>query len=558
MATEYIHSGISAMPVYSNINNVSSRHFEAIFFYATMGIIITDAAGKISAINPYALNELGYEEKELIGKRIEILVPSRLQNKHSRFHQKYIAQPETRLMGYGRDILALRKDGTEFPAEINLSNYIKNGKQFIIAFINNISSRKKSEAAIKKLHTELEAKVTRRTKDLNFALEQLRQSSASLETAQSFQQALFDNAGAMIIATDANGIIKFFNPEASRSTGYPVAAVVNKHSVLLFHDKREINTRREKLLKEFGQIIDDDFGVLVEKSKRNIHAEERYTFIRKDKTVFPVLLSITSIRNAAGIITGFMGIAIDITEQRKAEEHLLENLKKEKELGELKSRFVTMASHEFRTPLSTVLSSAYLLEKYTKTRDQPKREKHLQRIIGAVSTLTDILNDFLSVGKIEEGKILVRPVHINIRQFITVVMSELKNILKNRQAFYTKHKGAAEIFMDASLLKHIVMNLISNASKFSPEGSPVAISTTLRQGQFILSVKDKGIGISKEDQKHLMERFFRGANAGSIQGTGLGLHIVSKYAELMNGTVACKSELGAGTEFIVTFNEIKL
>jgi len=546
------------MPVYSNINNLSSRHFEAIFFYATMGIIITDAAGKISAINPYALKELGYEEKELIGQGIEILVPLPFRAKHSNYHRQYIAQPQTRLMGNGPDINALRKDGSEFPAEISLSNYKKNGEQFIIAFVNNISSRKKSEADIAKLHAELEAKVAQRTKDLNLTLGQLRNSAANLENAQSFQQALFDNAGAMIIATDARGVIKFFNPEASRSTGYPVAAVVDKQNVLLFHDKREIGIRREKVFKESGQVIDDDFEVLVEKAKRNIHAEEHYTFIRKNKTVFPVSLTITSIRNVAGVITGFMGIAVDITEQKKAEGHLLENLKKERELGELKSRFVTMASHEFRTPLSTVLSSAYLLEKYTTTRDQPKREKHLQRIIGAVNTLTDILNDFLSVGKIEEGKILVRAVHINIRQFINVVANELKNILKKGQVFYTKHKGPTEIFMDASLLKHIVMNLVSNASKFSPEDSPIEISTVVSKGQFILYVKDKGIGISKEDQKHLMERFFRGANAGSIQGTGLGLHIVSKYAELMNGTVACKSEPGSGTEFIITFNQQKV
>ena len=232
-------------------------------------------------------------------------------------------------------------------------------------------------------------------------------------------------------------------------------------------------------------------------------------------------------------------------------------LEKEKDLGELKSRFVSMASHEFRTPLSTVLSSSYLIEKYATTDDQPKREKHLQRIVSSVEMLTDILNDFLSLGKIEEGKIQVRLTEFNIQELITAIAGEIKNNLKKQQKMHYHHEGNPVVLLDTSLLKHIIMNLVSNASKFSPEASPIEIKTIGYDHHITLSVKDHGIGISKDDQKHLMERFFRGANAGNIQGTGLGLHIVSKYAELMNGTVECKSELGKGTEFVITFNKKK-
>lgn len=213
-----------------------------------------------------------------------------------------------------------------------------------------------------------------------------------------------------------------------------------------------------------------------------------------------------------------------------------------------------MASHEFRTPLSTVLSSAYLIEKYTGEEEQPKRVKHLQRIISSVNMLTDILNDFLSVGKIEEGKIQVRFSTFNIREYILAIVEELKNTLKKNQQIQYVHNGQPAENLDPSLLRHIIMNLISNAAKFSPEGSLITITTTCTGEQVSLSVKDHGIGIPSEDQKHLMERFFRGGNTGHIQGTGLGLHIVSKYAELMNGTVECKSTLGEGTEFLITFN----
>jgi signal transduction histidine kinase len=248
-----------------------------------------------------------------------------------------------------------------------------------------------------------------------------------------------------------------------------------------------------------------------------------------------------------------MGVSFDITKRIKTDAELHKLLEKEKDLNELKSRFVSMAMHEFRTPLSTVLSSAFLIEKYTKTGEQPQREKHLQRITSSVSMLTDILNDFLSLGKIEEGKIQVRFATFNIVQVIKSIVDEIKGTFQKQQKIIYRHAGQTEVELDQSLLKHIILNLVSNASKFSPVKSPIEIKTVCQKQHLILSVKDLGIGISKDDQKHLMERFFRGANAGNIQGTGLGLHIVSKYAELMNGTVMCCSELEKGTEFIITF-----
>jgi signal transduction histidine kinase len=263
---------------------------------------------------------------------------------------------------------------------------------------------------------------------------------------------------------------------------------------------------------------------------------------------FPLLEEDSTIKRVGIIIR-------NISRLKKAEKKLKKALRKERELGELKSRFVSMASHEFRTPLSTILSSAYLLAKYTATEDQPKREKHVDRIISSVNMLTDILNDFLSLGRIEEGKIAVRSAISNIKEIVNGTINEIRPLFKNGQTIGYKHSGEEMVKLDIGLLKHIILNLLSNAIKFSPANSLIELETVNDDRKFLLSVKDHGIGISKDDQQHLFERFFRGTNVTHIQGTGLGLHIVHRYAELMNGKVQFKSELEKGTEFIVTFEK---
>ncbi len=242
-----------------------------------------------------------------------------------------------------------------------------------------------------------------------------------------------------------------------------------------------------------------------------------------------------------------------IKENEQIDKELRAALEREKELSELKSRFVSVASHEFRTPLSTILSSTYLLQKYQTTDEQPRREKHIQRIVSSVNLLTDILNDFLNVGKIEEGKIQVRLSSTNFSKIINETVSELQTLRKPSQVFEYSSTGGDETELDPTMFKHIMLNLLSNAIKFSPEGSLINIQTEILPNEFILKIKDNGIGIPLEDQEHLFERFFRAANAVNIQGTGLGLHIVAKYAELMNGVIVCNSKEGKGTEFVLTF-----
>ncbi len=242
---------------------------------------------------------------------------------------------------------------------------------------------------------------------------------------------------------------------------------------------------------------------------------------------------------------------LEILEQSR--DDLETALSKEKELSDLKTRFVSMASHEFRTPLSTILSSASLVAKYTQTEEQDKRDKHIQRIRSAVSNLTDILNEFLSIGRIEEGKIQANFSTFNIKDQFHLVCNEMQSILKPGQQIRIRHEGKEMVNLDLSLLRNVIINLISNALKFSPENSFIDVETEVNEKHILISIRDYGIGISDEDKKHLFERFFRGKNVTNIQGTGLGLHIVSKYVELMNGQIRAESELEKGTKFIITF-----
>ncbi|MEK6616355.1 MAG: PAS domain-containing sensor histidine kinase, partial [Bacteroidota bacterium] len=241
-----------------------------------------------------------------------------------------------------------------------------------------------------------------------------------------------------------------------------------------------------------------------------------------------------------------------IEELEKTKEELNDALSKEKELNELKSRFVSMASHEFRTPLATIQSSLSLVKKYGEMQELEKQDKHIHKIKSSINNLTDILNDFLSVSKLEEGKVESASEEINLKTFISEIISEMQEITKDGQNISYSHSGNESVSLDKKLLKNILFNLASNAIKFSPERKTIKIISETKKISVKISVKDKGIGISKEDQKHLFERFFRGHNATNIQGTGLGLNIVVKYVKLMNGSIEFESKENKGTLFTIT------
>ncbi len=237
-------------------------------------------------------------------------------------------------------------------------------------------------------------------------------------------------------------------------------------------------------------------------------------------------------------------------ELRQRERQLNDLLQREKELGALKSRFVAMASHEFRTPLTTIKSSASLISKYVEEIYQEKRQMHVDRIRKSVTHLNSILNDFLSMSVLEEGKLVMKPEDHDLLGLCREVIEELKASFKDNRDIHLRSIGDSRlVFLDKSVFKNIVMNLLTNALKYSEE--EIQVQLEFEEECIKLSVEDKGIGIPLEDQKHLLSRFFRASNAMNIKGTGLGLNIVKTYLDYLGGEISFHSVEQQGSTFYV-------
>ncbi|MCD8529219.1 MAG: PAS domain-containing sensor histidine kinase [Chitinophagales bacterium] len=287
---------------------------------------------------------------------------------------------------------------------------------------------------------------------------------------------------------------------------------------------------------------------------------------RKDNTTFNSLLSISEIKNEN--VHLFTGIIHDISALKQAENQLLEankhlekrvksrtkklnkSLAKEKELSEMKSRFVSMASHEFRTPLSTILSSTNLLAKYIENGLLDKTENHLNKITKSVNHLNEVLSDFLLLGKWEEGKIKVEYSSF----YLSTLYRELNDVfeinLKEQQTLLFKETPLI-IHTDFNLLKNALMNIVSNSIKYSAEGSHIEVGVEETKLNVLIYVKDEGMGIPEHEKHQVFERFYRAGNINAIDGTGLGLSIVKLYMEKLNGKVWFESVIDKGTTFYI-------
>ncbi|MES2555771.1 MAG: PAS domain-containing sensor histidine kinase [Bacteroidota bacterium] len=389
----------------------SKEGSDALFLYATEGILIADAQGEIVRVNPSATRLFGYEKDELSGKKIEVLIPSRFSHAHVGHREGYSHHPRARSMGSGMELYGLKKDGSEFPLEISLSPYHNEAGSFVIAFIIDATLRKQSEENLKHYSADLEKQVKDRT--------------------------------------------------------------------LVFREA--------------------------------------------------------------------------IKELKKTKSELYDALEKERELNEMKSRFVSLASHEFRTPLTTMLSSLSLIALYHERSDNVNFSKHIEKVENSIGDLTEILNDFLSVSQLEEGKLDNVSESFNLNLFVEDIVSEMRAVTIASHNLVHTHTGAEMALLDPKLLKNILFNLISNALKFSPKGGTIEVLTDISDEEIRITVSDQGIGISATDQAHLFERFFRGHNATHIQGTGLGLHIVGSYIKLMQGQVQIESKENEGTRVIILF-----
>jgi PAS domain S-box-containing protein len=535
------------------ITNSEKNLFQTIFMQSSLGLVAVDEKGLIVFSNLFASKMFGYSYEEFLNIPLSQLIPLRFKERHGSHFNNFIQNSSSRVMGKGLDLVAIRKDGVEFPVEISLDVHYIDNQKYIVAFVNNISKRVEEKIRDVETNRTLAITINNRTRELSRTLQTLELLNERLESTLISQKAILDNAKVILFSTNQEGLIRFINPETIRLTGYSEAEMVNLMSPAVFFDDKEIEMCREELKNKHGLTVESDLDVILKKSLFNEIENQECSFTHKNGTKFPVSITMTAMLDKKDQLVGFMGVAVDLTERKKAEKNLIEALTKEKKLGELKSRFVTLASHEFRTPLSTISSSAFLIEKYKETADDAKRKKHLDRILSAVNNLSNILNDFLNVGKIEEGKVDIQKSRFSIPIFMQKLAVEINPLLKPGQTIHYEHTGDEEFELDPSIFKNIMINLISNAIKYSNNSCAIEIETITNEHNFQVEVKDHGIGIPEEDQEHLMERFFRGKNVMNIPGTGLGLHIVSKYVERMNGDISFVSKLNEGTKFTLIF-----
>ncbi|HEY9628881.1 MAG TPA: PAS domain S-box protein [Coleofasciculaceae cyanobacterium] len=280
----------------------------------------------------------------------------------------------------------------------------------------------------------------------------------------------------------------------------------------------------------------------------------------KDGTEFWAELSIAPVANEVGWFTHWVAIQRNITERKQAEAEIQKALEQERELRELKSRFISMASHEFRTPLATIMASSDLLKSFGHKLSEEKKLERLNKIQAEVNNMTQLLEEVLLIGKAEAGKMQFNPTLLNLPQLCQDILDELGLASDRHSLTFEQVGNEAEpdglISADEKLLRHILTNLLSNAIKYSPHGGEVSLKLQYEPASITFQIQDQGIGIPLADQGHLFEPFHRASNAGSISGTGLGLAIIRYAATLHGGTIQFDSTVGLGSRFTVSIPRV--
>jgi PAS domain S-box-containing protein len=642
------------------------EQLNAIFNNATEGMLIVNQSGVIVLVNTFTEKLFGYRKDELLGSSIENLLPDRMRFAHHHQRAGFMAHPQTRPMGAGRELLAKRKNGSEFPVEISLSHFKNEEGTFAIAFVLDLTERKKAlealahEQKLTQTYFELapvffvvldttgkiisandygrhhlgyskeevlgkhftafipedakEDTVERFSKTLDGTNKELQnesvvRNSRGEEIEMSWRRVAIKDEKGVTVSVLAAGIditekkkherlsilhlktiqnlndqlelkIRNRTGELNRTVHslekannelvksqllfktimhhFPdsVIGVLNKELKYVFVDGQE--------LQSIGLMKDDNRG---ERLFDNIHPVLAIQSEEKLKKVFTgvrisydlemgekaYVINAAPLPDENGQINEIMVVIKNITERKKTEKELLKSIEKERELSDMKSKFVTMASHEFRTPLTTILSSVFLLENYEQDELEKNKAVHLGKIKRSVNNLTELLNDFISLGKLEEGKIKVNYTSINVRAFLEELVPEMELVRKGNQIIRCEYFGEeSDMLLDKSLLRSILLNLIGNAIKYSSMDSAIKLTAHLTENELIIKVIDQGIGIPHEEHKQIFKRYYRASNAANIAGTGLGLNITRKYVRLMKGKIEFQSRPSEGTTFTVT------
>lgn len=381
--------------------------------------------------------------------------------------------------------------------------------------------KRKADEALRQYAAELELRVVERT--------------AELQSAKESVEAILNHTSDAIVLTSESGIIQRVNPSFERLFGYEALEILNKPLS---------NVADETNQAALNDAVD---------AARTDHEPKRIelTVLRSDGTSFVADVGFARMTEA-NTLSGIVCSIRDISQRKRVEEGLRQALEKERELNDLKSRFSSMVSHEFRTPLSVIQSSSDLLRNYSDRMSAERRDQQLESIQLQVRRLVGLLDDILALGKAQTVGLDFNPVPIDVLRFCQEIVSEMRPTAKTHQFTFDVEGDCYQTYADTKLLRQAITNLLSNAVKYSPEGKTVYVRLSCEGDQILIRIRDEGAGISKEDQQHLFEAFYRAKNVLSIPGSGLGLPIVKQAIEAHGGTVTCESEIGQGTTFTLT------
>jgi PAS domain S-box-containing protein len=495
------------MEVFKKGSNVFKILSEAV----SEGIVIVNKSQIIVATNNAANELFGYQEEELYGQHLDILIPKKYHSNHHKHVSGFMKTSDKRQMGHNRDLYGCRKDGTQFPVEAGLNPFTVYDNHYVMALVIDISVRKKVEQELR-------------------------------HWANIFNESLNE----IFIFDTETLLFVDVNKEALKNIGFTIEEL---HGMKPYDIKPEYS--KSKFVKTIAPVLD---GSLLKMKLNTVHQ-------RKDGTTYPVEVHLQ--RSSTGNKDTVVAIILDMTEREaytqkleqtvtKRTQQLEEALAIEKELGDLKTKFLSLVSHEFKTPLSGILTSAILAGKYQKEQHQGKREKHLKTIESKVKFLNNIINDFLSIERLESGKVNYNFSNFPLSKVINEVIYDANMLLKEGQKIeYPEKIDAIFIDFDEKILVLILTNLINNAIKYSSEMSTIYVAAKEEGNSLVLTIRDEGIGIPEVEQKYIFNRYFRAENALLTQGTGIGLNIVKTHLENLNGTITFKSTQEQGSIFTV-------
>jgi PAS domain S-box-containing protein len=500
--------------------------FEIAFNRASEGLLVVNDEGVVIQVNQRMSELFLYERDEMIGQTMELFVPKDLRASHVGLRDTYLDKPRSRSMGKtGVELRGQRKNGSVFPVEVSLNYFIKDGKKYVLGLVTDISERKIIEDELRaaqenlsQLNEELEMLVIKRT--------------AQLEKSQLLYE--------MIAKNFPDGVIN----------------VLDENFNYIFSEGKELSRfgigSADLLGTSYLNRLEASIRGKIEDLLNKVKAGENQTSIIELKNNH-YELNIVGIKDDGNRVERILIVEINVSKKIKLEMEQLQALEKEKSLGEMKSRFVSMASHEFRTPLGAILSSASLIEKYTTTEQQENRLKHTSRIKSSVGNLTGILNDFLSFDKLSSDAVAADISEVDICGIVQYAIEELQSLKKLNQQIVFQPLSEDECMFktDEKIIKNILLNLLSNGLKYSGDDGKVVVRIENNKEFMSITVSDNGIGIPATEQERLFERFFRAENVSNIQGTGLGLNIVKKYLEILEGEITFQSEENVGTTFNV-------